>query len=118
MAKNNRLWGAEHLRGALLKLSIPVCKRTIQKYMRQARLPRPEDQTWSTFLRNHAESMWAGDCLQVTDRFFRSLFAFFIPSLKEADSAQQRYGANAIACFAVSCPRFPSRTRRRGCVPA
>jgi hypothetical protein len=88
MAKNNRLWGAKRIRGALLKLSLPVCKRTIQKYMRQARLPRPGGQTWSTFLRTHAESMWAGDCLQVTDRFFRSLFAFFIIELSSRKITQ------------------------------
>jgi putative transposase len=81
MAENNRLWGAERIRGELLKLSIHVCKRTIQKYMRQARRPRPRGQTWSTFLRTHAESMWACDFLQVTDLFFRSLFAFFIIEL-------------------------------------
>ena len=34
MARNNRLWGAERIRGELLKLDIRVCKRTIQKYMR------------------------------------------------------------------------------------
>ena len=35
MATNNRLWGAERIRGELLKLNIRVSKRTIQKYMRQ-----------------------------------------------------------------------------------
>jgi len=30
MAMNNRLWGAERIRGELLKLDICVCKRTIQ----------------------------------------------------------------------------------------
>src|SRR5215472_15128119 len=34
MAKDNRLWGAERIRGELLKLGLCVCKRTIQKYMR------------------------------------------------------------------------------------
>jgi putative transposase len=34
MARENRLWGAERIRGELLKLGIGVCKRTIQKYMR------------------------------------------------------------------------------------
>src|SRR5437660_10351110 len=34
MAKENRLWGAERIRGELLKLGLHVCKRTIQKYMR------------------------------------------------------------------------------------
>jgi putative transposase len=31
MATENRLWGAERIRGELLKLGIHVCKRTIQK---------------------------------------------------------------------------------------
>lgn len=82
MVKNNRLWGAERIRGELLKLGIRVCKRTIQKYMRQVRLPRPSGQKWATFLRNHAADMWACDFLQVTDLCFRSLFAFFIIELK------------------------------------
>jgi hypothetical protein len=37
MAANNRLWGAERIRGELLKLDIRVRKRTIQKYMQQIR---------------------------------------------------------------------------------
>jgi len=82
MARNNRLWGAERIRGELLKLDIRVCKRTIQKYMRHVRLPRPRGQRWATFLHNHAADMWACDFLQVTDLFFRSLFAFFIIELK------------------------------------
>jgi hypothetical protein len=78
MAAQNRLWGAERIRGELLKLGIHVSKRTIQKYMRHARTPRRRGQTWTTFLQNHAKDMWACDFLQVTDLFFRSLFAFFI----------------------------------------
>ena len=39
MARDNRLWGAERIRGELLKLDIHVCKRTIQKYMRHVRTP-------------------------------------------------------------------------------
>jgi putative transposase len=82
MARSNRLWGAERIRGELLKLGIRVCKRTIQKYMRQVRLPCPGGQKWSTFLRNHAGEIWACDFLQVTDLFFRPLFAFFLIELK------------------------------------
>jgi len=81
MAKDNQLWGAERIRGALLKLGIRVCKRTIQKYMRQVRATRPRGQTWSTFLQTHAQQVWACDFLPVTDLFFRSLFAFFIIEL-------------------------------------
>ncbi len=82
MVKNNRLWGAERIRGELLKLGIRVCKRTIQKYMRHVRVPRPRGQKWATFLHNHAADVWACDFLLVTDLFFRSLFIFFIIELK------------------------------------
>jgi len=81
MARDNRLWGAERIRGELLKLGVRVCKRTIQKYLRHARTPRQRGQNWATFLHNHAQEMWACDFLQITDLFFRSLFAFFIIEL-------------------------------------
>ena len=82
MAKDNRLWGAERIRGELLKLGLRVCKRTIQKYIREVRTKPPRGQTWSTFLRTHAGQIWACDFLQVTDLFFRPLFAFFLVELK------------------------------------
>src|SRR5437870_8158445 len=50
MAKENRLWGAERIRGELLKLGIHVCKRTIQKYMRGVRTQEPRGQTWAADL--------------------------------------------------------------------
>jgi transposase InsO family protein len=82
MASNNRLWGAERIRGELLKLGIRVCKRTIQKYMRSVRNAGPRGQKWSSFLHTHTEQIWACDFLSVTDLLFRSLFAFFIIELK------------------------------------
>jgi putative transposase len=81
MARDNRLWGAERIRGELLKLGLHVCKRTIQKYMRAVRTTRPRGQTWSTFLHTHAQQIWACDFLPVTDLFFHTLFAFFIIEL-------------------------------------
>ena len=81
MARDNRLWGAERIRGELLKLGIHVCKRTIQKYMRAVRTTRPHGQAWKTFLHTHAQQIWACDFLLITDLFFRSLFAFFIIEL-------------------------------------
>ena len=45
MAAANRLWGAERIRGELLKLDIRVAKSTIQKYRRDARPPRRSGQT-------------------------------------------------------------------------
>jgi transposase InsO family protein len=85
MARNNRLWGAERIRGEFLKLDIRVCKRTVQKYMWQARRPLPTDrkpnQNWSTFVRNRTSQTWAADFLPVYDLFFRPLFIYFIIEL-------------------------------------
>jgi hypothetical protein len=77
MAKDNALWGAERIRGELLKLGIRVSKRTIQKYMRHVRPSGSRGQTWSTFIRNHGGDIWACDFLQLYDVFFRPIFAFF-----------------------------------------
>ena len=77
MAKDNP-WGAERIRGELLKLGITVSKRTIQKYMRAVREPAaPSDQSWSTFLENHSKQIWACDFLQLYDVLFRPIFALF-----------------------------------------
>jgi putative transposase len=81
MAAENRLWGAERIQSELLKLNIRVSKRTIQKYMRQAKPPRSSSQNWSTFLKNHADQIWACDFLPVNDIFFRQLYAFVIMEL-------------------------------------
>jgi putative transposase len=81
MAAENPLWGAERIKGELKKLGIKVAKRTIQKYMRQAKPARPPSQNWHTFLKNHASQVWACDFMPVTDIFFRQLYAFVIVEL-------------------------------------
>ncbi len=83
MAAENRLWGAERIRGELLKLGIRVGKRTVQRHMRVERPPQPRrrGQTWATFVHTHARDIWACDVLPVIDLGFQSLFAFFIVDL-------------------------------------
>ena len=81
MAEQNPLWGAERIRGELLKLGIRVAKRTIQRYMRAVRRHPPSGQRWATFLRNHGPQTWACDFLQVYDLWFRPIFAFFLIEL-------------------------------------
>jgi transposase InsO family protein len=78
IARANLLWGAERIRGELLKLGIKVSKRTIQKYAKKSHRPSPKGQNWETFLKNHAHDIWACDFLQVYDLFFRPIFLFFI----------------------------------------
>ena len=78
MAVSNPTWGAERIRGELMKLGTRVSKRTIQKYIRQVGPRGRAGQTWRTFVRNHSSDTWACDFLQLHDTWFRPIFAFFI----------------------------------------
>ena len=80
LAKENRTWGAERIRGELLKLGIEVSKRTTQKYI--VKVCQTSGQTWATFLKNHAGDIWACDFTVVFDLLFRPLYIFVIIELK------------------------------------
>jgi hypothetical protein len=81
MARDHRLWGAERIRGELLKVGMRVSKRTIQQYLRKPRArPSSRDPGILSCATTHLR-VSACDCLPVTDLFFRSLFAFFIIEL-------------------------------------
>ncbi len=91
------MYGAKYLRAALPEPTglQPAPDRqaggqgaTIQKYIRLARpLPAP-GQNGSTFVRNHAQLVWAYDFLPVIDLFFRQIYAFFIIELASPRAVQ------------------------------
>jgi len=58
-----------------------AAKSTIQRYIKQIHGPGSSQQTWRTFIDNHASEIWACDILQPYDLFFRSLFVFVIIEL-------------------------------------
>jgi transposase InsO family protein len=72
MAQDNPLWGTERIRGELLKLGIVVSDRSIRRY-RWRRPRRPPSQTWRTFLRIHADGIWAADRFTIQTLTFRTL---------------------------------------------
>jgi transposase InsO family protein len=82
MAKENHLWGAERIRGELIKLGIKVCKRTIQKYLPKVRESPSSSQTWATFVKNHARDIWACDFTVAYDWLFRLWHIFVVMELK------------------------------------
>jgi putative transposase len=82
MATENRLWGAERIRGELLKLGIAVAKRTIQRYISKARSTPPDGQRWSSFLRQEAAGIWACDYIEVRDLWFRCHYVFLVIHLE------------------------------------
>jgi putative transposase len=81
LARENPLWGAERIRGELLKLGVKVAKRTIQKYRRAMRSQPVSGQSWSTFLKTHGQDIWACDFVPVVTLFFQTLYAFVIVHL-------------------------------------
>ena len=81
MAGENQSWGAERIRGELLKLGIEVSKRTIQKYMPKERKAHSSSQTWATFLKNQASVIWACDFTVAYDWMFRTWYIFVLMEL-------------------------------------
>ncbi len=79
MSVENRLWGAERIRGELLKLGITLSKRTIQKYLLKG--SHAPGQSWATFLQNHAHDIFVSDFTVVHDFFFRPIYLFVVMHL-------------------------------------
>ena len=89
MSRENPLWGAERIRGELLKLGIVVSNRSVRRY--RLRGPaRPPSQTWVTFLRSHAHAVWAADLLTVQTLTFRTLYVLFFISTAAGNSSTSR----------------------------
>ena len=82
MAGENQLWGAERIRGELIKLGIEVSKRTIQKYMSKEKKTGSSNQNWAIFLKNQASGIWACDFTVVNDWLFRQWYIFVVMELK------------------------------------
>ena len=81
MPRENATWSAERMRGELRKIGVDVSKSSAQEYVAGVRKHRASQQTWATFLRNHASEIWACDFLQTYDVFFRTVFVFVISEL-------------------------------------
>ena len=70
-------WGAVRIVGELRALGFDVSARTVRRYRQQA-LRRPPSQSWRTFLRNHASSIWAADLFTVQTLAFRTLSVLIV----------------------------------------
>ncbi len=77
IATEHPRWGAVRIVGELRALGFEVSARTVSRYRRQA-LRRPPSQSWRTFLRNHASSIWAADLFTVQTLAFRTLSVLIV----------------------------------------
>jgi len=81
MVEENKLWGAERIRGELLKLGLRVSKRNLQRYLPEGR--KDSGQTWATFIKNHSGDIWACDFTVAHDLLFRPIYIFVILELRK-----------------------------------
>src|SRR6266540_5566913 len=79
MSVDNRLWGAPHIHGELLKLGFALAQSTVAKYM--AKRGEPSGQSWGTFLRNHMPHIAAMDLFVVPTIGFIQLYVLVIVRL-------------------------------------
>ena len=76
MSRENPLWGAPRIHGELLMLGFDVAQSTVSKYLERGH--KPSSQSWTTFLRNHADAIAAIDMCVVPTITFERLFAFLV----------------------------------------
>lgn len=76
MSRANWLWGAPRIHGELLKLGIEIAQSTVAMYM--VKRPRRLGQSWTTFLRNHADSIAAVDLFVVPTIGFKLLYCLIV----------------------------------------
>jgi putative transposase len=77
MWKANPTWGSRRIQAELAKLGIEVSDSTIRKYRPKNR-PSPSDQTWKSFLQNHAQAVVAVDFFALPTATFRVLYVFLV----------------------------------------
>jgi transposase InsO family protein len=75
MWSSNPTWGNKRIQAELAKLGIQVSDSTIRKYRPRT---RRGDQTWKTFLHNHAQDLIAVDFFVVPTATFRVLYVFLV----------------------------------------
>src|SRR5262245_4480893 len=81
MSLENRLWGAPHIHGELLKLGFTVAQSTVARYMATKGDNPLSGQSWSTFLRNHMPHIAAIDLFVVPTISLRLLYVLVIVRL-------------------------------------
>jgi transposase InsO family protein len=77
MWSSNPTWGSKRIQAELAKLGIGVSDSTVRKYRPKARA-HGREQTWKSFLKNHAWELIAVDFFAVPTATFRVLYVFLV----------------------------------------
>jgi transposase InsO family protein len=78
LANENPIWGASRIHGELLQLGFNVSERTIARYLIERPKDRRRQQSWQTFLNNHASEICSMDFFTEFTVGFRQIYGFVI----------------------------------------
>jgi transposase InsO family protein len=73
----NPTWGSKRIQAELARIGISVSDSTVRKYRPRTRSHR-HDQTWKSFLHNHAKELISVDFFTVPTATFRVLYVFLV----------------------------------------
>ena len=85
LARENPHWGSKKIQGEMLKLGLRVSRSTVARLLRRQGLRPPQDHrrspTWSQFLGQYKDFIWACDFFTVTTARLRTFYVLFFMEL-------------------------------------
>src|SRR5215472_7404268 len=86
LARENPHWGCRRIQGEMLKLGLKVSRSTVVRLLRRKALGPPPDNrrcpTWSQFLGQYKDFIWATDFFTVTTARLRTFYVLFFMELR------------------------------------
>ena len=86
LAQENPHWGCRKIQGEMLKLGLKVGRSTVVRLLRRRTLGRPPTNrralTWSRFLGQNKDFIWATDFFTVTTARLRTFYVLFFMELR------------------------------------
>jgi hypothetical protein len=106
MWSSNSTWGSKRIQAELVKVGIGVSDSTVRKYRPKARV-HGRDQTWKSFLKNHAKELIAVDFFAVPTATFRALYVFLVLAHERRRVLHFNVTDSPSSAWTVLSPSFP-----------
>jgi transposase InsO family protein len=78
LSEENPIWGASRIHGELAQLGFKVSERTVARYLKKCPEDQRRQQSWQTFLTNHAHEICSMDFFTEFTIGFRQIYGFVI----------------------------------------
>ncbi|MEZ4742919.1 MAG: transposase [Bdellovibrionota bacterium] len=80
LANENPIWGASRIHGELAQVDSKVSERTVARYLSKHPKDKKRQQSWQTFLANHAHEICSMDFFTEFIVGFQQVYSFIIVS--------------------------------------